>query len=84
MTPIREVLLRDLKILEGKTITNHLKFNKSNCQKLHVGWDNLRYMYILEDERLENSPMERDLEVLKERWKVKIIVNSVHWQSKDI
>lgn len=84
MTPIREVLLRDLKVLEGKTITNHLKFNKSNCQKLHVGWDNLRYMYILEDERLENSPMERDLEVLKERWKVKIIVNSVHWQSKDI
>lgn len=84
MTPVREVLLRDLKILEGKTITNHLKFNKSNCQKLHVGWDNLRYMYILEDERLENSPMERDLEVLKERWKVKIIVNSVHWQSKDI
>ena len=63
--------------MEGKTITNHLKFNKSNCKKLHVGWDNLRYMYILEDERLENSPMERDLEVLKERWKVKIIVNSV-------
>jgi len=40
-----------------------MKFNKSQCQTLHLGWGNPGYTYKLGDEKLEISPVGRDLEV---------------------
>ncbi|GAB0205762.1 hypothetical protein GRJ2_003041800 [Grus japonensis] len=38
-----------------------MKFDKSKCQILHLGWGNPGYMYKLANERLERSLAERDL-----------------------
>jgi len=59
----REALQRDLDRLGSWAITNHMKFNKSKCQILHLGQGKPSYMYKLGHGRLENSPVERDLRV---------------------
>jgi len=41
-----------------------MKFNKSKCWVLHLGWDNPVYTHKLGGERLWRSPVERDLGVL--------------------
>jgi len=43
---------------------NVLRFNKSKCRTLHHSCDNPYYQYKLGDERLEHSPVEKDLGVL--------------------
>lgn len=36
----REFLQRDCHRPESSATTNHMKFHKSNCQILHLGWSN--------------------------------------------
>uniref|UniRef100_A0A493TS59 Reverse transcriptase domain-containing protein n=1 Tax=Anas platyrhynchos platyrhynchos TaxID=8840 RepID=A0A493TS59_ANAPP len=59
-----KALQKDLNRLESRVITNHMKFNKSKCQVLHLGRGNPGYTYSLVDETLESSPTERDLRVV--------------------
>ena len=41
-----------------------MRFSKAKSKVLHLGWDNLRYLYRLGEEHLESSPVEKDLGVL--------------------
>ena len=45
-------------------VINGMKFNKSKCQILHLGWSNAAHSYKLGEQWLESSPAERDPEVL--------------------
>lgn len=40
-----------------------MRFNKGWCQILHLGWSTPGYTFKLENERLESSPMKRDVGV---------------------
>lgn len=51
-----EALQRNLDKLKGWATTNHVKFNKSKCQTVHLRQDNPEYIYRLEDLWWENSP----------------------------
>ena len=57
----REVLQRDLDKLESWAMTNNMKFNRSKRQIVHLGGGSPGCTYRLGDERLESSPVERDL-----------------------
>jgi len=49
---------------EGWAVTNCMKFDNSKCWILQLGWGNPGNMYRLQDDRLENSPMESGLGAL--------------------
>jgi len=55
--PLQEVRDRT----ESWAVTNDMKFSKSKYWILHLGRGSPGYTYKLGDERLENSPAERDL-----------------------
>lgn len=45
-------------------VVNRMKFDKSKYQILHLEWTNVGHRYKLGADFLENSPVERDLQVL--------------------
>ncbi|GAB0176620.1 sodium-coupled monocarboxylate transporter 1 [Grus japonensis] len=45
-------------------ITSTYELNKAKCKVLHMGQGNPQYQYRLEDELIESSPAEKDLEIL--------------------
>jgi len=55
-----EALQRDLDRLEHCAV-NRMKFNKSKCQILYLGWSNAGHKYKLGDKWLESSPAESHL-----------------------
>ena len=59
----RESLQRDFDRLGWWAITNHIKFNKSKCWILHMGWWKSGYTVRVRSKRLEYSPAARDLGV---------------------
>ncbi|XP_019469127.2 CUB and sushi domain-containing protein 1 [Meleagris gallopavo] len=61
-----ETLQRDFDKLFGWTVSSCIKFDKSIFKILYLGWDNPGYMYRLEDEKLESSPEEKNLEILND------------------
>lgn len=77
----REVLRRDLDRLERCAITRCMKFNKSKCWILYLGWHNSGYTYKLGDKRLENSLAERDLGRLG-CWEVEYVPTAVQTEKR--
>jgi len=57
-----------------------MKFNKTKCWILHLGWSSIRQMYELGEESMESNPAERDLGVLEAAGSVG--VSRLPWQTR--
>ncbi|GAB0204019.1 mitochondrial enolase superfamily member 1 [Grus japonensis] len=60
----QEASQKELDRLEHWAIISGMKFNRSKCRILHLGWSNAGHKYGLGEEWLESSPAERDRGVL--------------------
>lgn len=57
----RDATQRDLDKLEKCVSVNFTWFSKARCKVLYVCWGSLHCQYRLGDDRVENSPMEKNL-----------------------
>lgn len=50
--------------LDGRAVTNPVKFNKGKCQIVRLGWGNPGCTGRLGNEMLENRTLQRDLGIM--------------------
>ena len=59
-----DAILRDLGKCKKWPLVNLIRFSKTKCKVLHMGWSNPQHQYRQEDEWIESSPAEKDLGIL--------------------
>ncbi|TRZ09511.1 hypothetical protein HGM15179_017594 [Zosterops borbonicus] len=62
----QDAIQKDLDKLEEWIHSNLMRFNKTKCEVLDLGWSKPWFQHSLWDEQMENNPRQKDLEVLVE------------------